>query len=253
MANPILENGVASPQSVYSTSTTKYHPTGTRANLGDKVFNYARNTGSAVGLGLMCQQAVPVTNHTVQTGALTGVTAGSKRVTAVLGATASHDNQYADGFLRIQSATTGAGQMFRLGPHGIVASAGTAVFDLYDPVVTATSGTTTWSLQGNPGADVVIMPLTTPTAPAAGLTLVDWAAGSTTAPVFGWLQVWGPANWLKQTTAATLIAGAGVIIGDIAGTCTVEAAGTLTQRMGQAQTGLVTVTAFASVYLTVSN
>jgi hypothetical protein len=253
MANPVLENGLGSPQSIFASSTTQFHPTGTRGTIGDRVYLYARNTSTAIGLGLIAQQAVPVTNHTVQTGALTGVAAGSKSLTAVLGATASHANQYADGFLRIQTATTtGAGQMLKLRPHAAFASAATAAFDLYDPIVTTIAGTVTWSLQGNPGADIVVMPLTTPTAPAAGITVIDVPVGTTTAPVFTWLQTWGPGNVLKQTTAATLIAGAGVIIGDLAGTCTVEATGTLTERIGIAQTGLVTVTAFASVYLKIA-
>jgi hypothetical protein len=250
MATPVLENGMASPQSLFATSTTQFHPVGTRANLGSRVFQYARSSdGTGFSIGRVLQAAAAVANHTTQTGAFTGTTVGTTRVSVVLGATAMVANQYAEGYLQIQSATTGAGQNFKLRTHAAAGSGATATFDLYDPIATALTGTITWSLKANNAADVILMPATTPTGSAAGVNMVDVPAASTTAPVFFWVQTWGEAA--VQSTGS-LVAGTGVAISGTAGSIAVEGATTVTQRFGVSLHTLATASVFAPVYLMIA-
>jgi hypothetical protein len=208
MGNPVVEGGYASPQSIYSTTTTKVHRLGSKGTLDDRLFRYARLTDTnAIGIGKLAQMAVPAANHVSETGTLTGFTVGRTSFTAVLGATAAHANMYEDGYIKIESSTLGPGQLLKLRGHAAISSAGTGSFELYDPVVTTPTGTVTWSLIRNPWADIVIMP-TTATAPAAGVVSVDWAAASTTAPLYGWVQSVGPAAGLIDT--ADVVVGTGL-------------------------------------------
>jgi hypothetical protein len=246
MANPVLRNGLASPQSVYATYTSKAHQYGELGYLGDRTFRYARLTDTtAIGAGKLAQQAPPVANHVSETGALSGFTLGSTRFTAVLGATAAFLNEYSDGYIKIESSTLGPGQIYKLRDHAAVASAGTATFELYDPVVITPTGTVTWSLIHNPYASVVIQP-TSITAPAAGGTLVDWAAATTAAPLNGWLQVGGAGSCLLDTTA--LVAGSACIVGAVAGAIGVAVETDIKQRVAIATEAMTTDAVYASVH-----
>lgn len=249
---PYLQDGVASPVSVIETSPTKHHALGTRGIIDGRSFRYARSVGSAIATNVLCQAPAPVANHIAQTGALTNTTVvGSTLVTAVLGATAAYADEYLDGLLKIQSATTGAGQAWVLNNHAAVASAGTATLFLDSPVLVATSGTTTWSLVHNTYGGIVINP-TTRTANPAGVNLVAWGAGSTT-PQYGWLQTWGECSVLSDVTAGSLVAGGGIVAdASVAGAVTAELAASVSQRVGVAIEALATDAVYASVYLTIA-
>ena len=252
MSGNATDTILSSPQSIFEVKTgssNQQHAIGTRFVMGGRVFRYASMFDTtAIGPNKLAQMAVPLANHVTETGTLTGTTTvGSTRITATLGATAAFASQYKDGYLKIESATTGAGQIFKLRDHAAVLSTGILTSDLYDPVVTATSGTTTWSLLSEAWANVVIQP-TTATAPVAGVTMVNWPAATSTAPNFGWLQTRGIASCLLDTT--NLVAGSGVTApGLTAGACAVEIAAGLTQRLGIALEALSTDNAYASVYL----
>lgn len=216
MANPkILNMNGASPQSVYEVWNTPAHAIGTRGFLDDRVFYYTRMIDqTAIGIAKLAQQPAPVANHVTETGTST-LTAGSNLATLVLGATLSSESQYQNGYVKIQSATTGPGQIYRIKDHAYVAASGTMTIELYDNVVTTPATSVNYSLIGSPWGNVVIQP-TTITAPAAGVTLVEWPACSTastatagylrtgttewTRPNYGWLQTWGIASVLMDTT-----------------------------------------------------
>jgi hypothetical protein len=246
MANPVLRNGLASPHSVYSTYTSKAHAFGELGFLGDRTFRYARLTDTtAIGSNKLAQQTPPLANHVTETGALTGFTLGRSTFTAVLGATAAYVNEYEDGYIKIESSTLGPGQIYKLRGHAAVASAGTATFDLYDPVIVTPTGTVTWSLIHNPYGAIVISP-TTITAPAAGGTLVDWAAASTSAPLFGWLQVGGQGSCLIDTSDQ--VAGSGMIqSGATAGALGVAVETDIKQRIAIATEAMTTNSVYVSV------
>jgi hypothetical protein len=251
-SNPILYNGVSSTQTIYETSTTREHRIGTMGALpGGKRFHYAKLVDTtAIGPNKVAAACPPVAAHVSETGTLTGTSvAGSINLSATLGATAAYLNEYEEGHLKIQSATTGAGQAFRISEHAAVLSSGVLSFQTPDPVVTATSGTTTWSLVHNPYGSVVICP-TTLVAPAVGVTLVNWPAATTAAPIYGWLQTWGLCSVLMDTSA--LVAGHGVgLSGITAGACAVAAAD-VEQTIGFAMEAMTTDDVYADVFLTIA-
>lgn len=272
MANPVLLNGVASPVSIFdvvSGVSNATHPLGTRGVIGDRVFYWTRFLDStAIGPNKLAQQGAPVANHVTQTGTLTGTDAvrlSAGTLTAVLGATAAAQDEYRGGYLKIQSATTGAGQIWKLRGHDFVASAGTMTVTTPDPTVTATTGTTTWTLLHNPWGNVVIQP-TSITAPAAGVTMVNWPAATTasaattdylktgtttwTLPQYGWLQTWGQASVLADTS--NLVAGSGLIVGGTAGTVGVAVETDIKQRIGVATETITTDNIYLSAFLMIA-
>jgi hypothetical protein len=244
----------SSPQSIFSVVTgaaNQQHAVGSILRFGGRAFRYAAMYDTTViGPNKLAQMAVPLANHVSETGALTGTpTVGATRITAVLGATAAFASQYKDGYLKIESATTGAGQIFKLKDHAAVASAGTLTADIYDPVVTATSGTTTWSLVSEAWSNVVIHP-TTATSAAAGVTLANWPAATSTAPNFGWLQTWGMASCLIDTS--NIVAGSRVIYGAVAGTVGLGIETDVKHPIGVAVEALSTDNAYGTIFLTIA-
>lgn len=260
MANPVLRNGLASPFSIYQTVTGTQsqgiHRLGTQGFLDDRKFRWARLTsGTAIGTNKLAAVGAPNANHVSETGTLT-VTAGSSRFSAVLGATAAFANEYQDGYLKIESATTGAGQIYRIRDHAAVLSGGTLTADFYDQVVTVPTGTVTWSLIRNPYADIVIQP-TTVVGPAAGVVQVDWAAASTTAPIYGWIQTGGPTSVLNGTdditsVANTLLTQWGTTTAGAVGIAVDATASTMiAMKVGYAMEAITTNNAYITAFLTI--
>lgn len=268
MGNPIVGGvNVASPQSVYSTYTTKEHELGAVGYLGDRQFRYVRFLDStAIGPNKLAQQAPPVANHVTQTVTLasSGLDAvGSTSISlASIGATAAAEQEYQDGYIKIQSSTLGIGQIYKIRSHDYVAASGTFTAQLYDPVVTAATGTLIVTLIHNPWGNVVIQP-TSITAPAAGVTLVNYAAASTASVVtagylrtatatwtqarYGWLQTRGVSSVLMDTT--DIVAGSGLIVGATAGAVGVAVETDIKQRVGIAIESLSTNSVYGSVML----
>lgn len=252
---PKTDFGFGTPQSIFEVSAKKHYGIGQRGYLDDgRVFRYGKLVdGTAIGRAKVAQQCPPVANHVSETGAFVGLdVAGSKRISVTLGATAAYLNEYENGYLKIESATTGAGQMWRIPHHAAVASAGVLTFDLPqgDAVDVATSGTETWSLIHSPWGSAVIQP-TTVTAPVSGITCCDWPAATTTAPIYGWLQTWGIAPVLLDTSA--LVAGSGVITSGItAGACAVAVETDIKQRIGVAIEAIGTDNIYATVFLQIA-
>ena len=259
MSGNATDTILSSPQSIFEVKTgssNQQHAIGTRLVMGGRVFRYASMFDTtAIGPNKLAQQCPPLANHVTETGTLTGTTTvGSTRITATLGATAAYASEYKDGYLKIESATTGAGQIFKLRDHAAVLSAGILTADLYDPVVTATSGTTTWSLVHEAWASVVIQP-TTITAPAAGVTMVNWPAATSTAPNFGWIQTHGICSVLNGTdntlANSALIQWGTTTAGAVGIAVDATASTMIGQRIGYAVEALSTDNAYLTAYLTI--
>jgi hypothetical protein len=265
MPNPVLMNGFASPVSIFETvagTNNATHRVGTRGVLDDRVFRWTKFADStAIGPNKLAQMAPPISAHVSEaTGA--ELTAGSTTLTMALGATAAAENFYKDGYIKVEGGTNGIGQIFKLKGHAFVAASGTLTAEIYEPVVTTTSGSEVLTLLANPYANVVIQP-TTITAPAAGVTMVNFAAASTasvvtpgyeqtatttwTQPRYGWLQTWGLASVLLDTSA--LVAGSGCIVGAVAGSVGVAVETDIKQRVGVAMEAMGTDNIYASVLL----
>ena len=221
MANPVLINGVGSPQSIYEVSTTKYHRFGTAGYLGDRVFYYGCNTtSSALAIALLMGQAANVAAH--QNVTIAG-TAGNKYVTLAIGAGAIVAEQYADGWI-LQDKGTGLGQVRRVVSHGTTAGSTTVTFYIDYPWITTSASTPTGGLQKNLYADPVVYPGNATAAAPVGVLNVALPAGDTTSQ-YGWFQRSGPCplscegsitvgQYVTIATATTTDAGQGRLPAD---------------------------------------
>lgn len=195
MANPILSNGVASPQSIYDVYAPGglpgvnggYHQIGTRATLGERVFYYASHSlSTTLTKALVHGNAAAVANDQNRTWA---GTAGQTSITLTSGGSVTA-NTYAEGWFLADSGG-GAGQYFRIKEHGADAS-NVVTLKLYDPLVTTASSSPTGSLQKNMFADVVVFPGNSQAANVIGVPQVTVPDGSTNQQ-FYWMQTQGPA------------------------------------------------------------
>lgn len=164
-------------------------------------FRYAQaGSGAALAPGKMNDGSTVVANHVNIVGG-TAAAVGATSVTVTLGATAATANQYAGGMLYSNSTSTGQGTGYRIRTHGAIASSGTGVFFLDEPIVTAITATTRLSLFPALYNNAVITPsAATPGGPPIGV----FTGASLTASNFGWLQVAGPAPLLCAATVYTL-------------------------------------------------
>ncbi len=169
-------------------TTTKKMALGTRGVTPDgRVFYYARNGAVALTRGMALQSAVPIAVHQDDLDVQASPAVGDIAVLITVATTPTTRDQYADGYLTIE---TSPGQgIYKIESHPAVASAAVGVFQLYDNDGLAealTSGTTKVGLQQNPYASVVAFP-TSATNAAAGIAMNDVPISN-----FCWVQTWGP-------------------------------------------------------------
>jgi hypothetical protein len=211
----------------------------------------------------VAQNADPVANHVTEQE--DPFVAGDKTISVVLGATLAEEQEYQDGYLTVETATLGVGQTFKLKGHDYVASGGTLTAELYDPVVTSTTGTEVWSLKKNPWSHPVILVASgsTQTGMAVGVPLVNFAACATasvatagylrtatstwTQPRYGWFQTWGPCSVL-QDASATLV-GTNVIGGTVAGSIGVDVETVIKNPIGFPMTSLTSSGGYGLIFL----
>jgi hypothetical protein len=240
MANPVLNGGYASPQSIYSeygvaaTNQSRaqgYHPVGTRGTLPDgRVFYYASNGAVALTTGsLLVGSALSRSgNHDkiVLTASFANWSAG-KQNGIVLGNTDLDTsdiitNEYQDGFVAFENAAGQGGYSYKIKGHtqGDASATGTttgAKFDLYDPLVGTAVATDEITLCRNRHDRVITSTtaeeeLAVGVAPIAVTASTALATDVTTAEAatdtyFFWAQTWGPcAVEVDDTTIALGIA-----------------------------------------------
>lgn len=272
MPTPLLEGGYSTPYDIHQTYSGSTLNTiggsglrvGTRGTLDDRVFRWAKFTsGTAIGPNKLAQMAPPVATHVSESNG--AFTAGTTVVDFTPGAGVIAQNQYKDGYIKVEGGTLGIGQMYKLKSHGFKAASTATTFDLYDEVVTTTTGSEVATLLANPWSDIVIQP-TTITAPAAGVVLANFAAVTTASVAtagylqtdtatwtdarYGWVQTWGPVSCLLDTTA--LVAGSAVIVGAVAGSVGVAVETDIKQRVGIAMEAMTTDNIYASIFLTIA-
>lgn len=205
MANPIMPNGLGSPQSIYSASTVKRHEVGARGFLPDgRVFYYARNTSASIlAAGELMVRPDIVPNHGNLATVTTALVVGSPKVGAItLGATLMTANQYADGYMAVVDGG-GQGHLYKVKSHSAVASAGTlSDLVLFDEIAVVSDAGTEVSLipnaYDNPSqsdVDQLDIPVGVPT--------FAIPAGDTTTQ-YGWLQTWGECPVLCDAAVAAL-------------------------------------------------
>lgn len=179
------------PQSTVSGTTTIYDTSydslcGVRFNTNDgRQVIMVRNGGTeiavaAIGSGLLVQGPAEITTWerlaiTVPTA--TPATAGTYQILATNGGTKLNVNEYANGYL-IVSAGTGIGQTLQIASHSAaVATTGTILITLQDPIQVTLDATSKVSLIRNPYIGVVVS-AAGPTAKIVGSTFYAIAAGT---------------------------------------------------------------------------
>jgi len=218
-------------QDVRTASTTKQHTLGAVAYTRDgRAFRYGQAGASALAAGKLAQIPAVVANH--QALATLAAAVNSTKVTVTLGATAATADQYVDGYLVIRdTSTTGAGQAFPINGNSAAALSTNCDIYLGEAVATALTTASVSNLELSPYGGMLISSTADTTEAVTGVPQVSVAAAS-----YGWFQTRGVSAVLGN---GAITKGAGVIkSATTAGAVDIEAAGTLTYRVGiQLQTG----------------
>ena len=204
--------GVA--QGLWIASATQNHRLGERTNTADgRAYRYCSVepsattvTGQVAGASLVAgnviQAPAPVANHLARTGIAAAI--NDLVISAVLGATAAYVNQYAEGFVQVDT-TPGNGIVYQISSHALVASSGTLTANLGqdDKVLVALTTSSTVGFHYNPYKAVIQGPVTTLTSGAVGVAhwaLPSLTTGGATGQNYGWLQTRGPCPVLINGT-----------------------------------------------------
>lgn len=219
----------------YDTTTIQQHPLGTPAETRDgRKFRYVKAGAVALVAGNSIQSSAITVNHLALTPTAAGI--GAVTVLATLGATLATENQYADGYLQVDT-TPGNGYVYQVSSHLSVLSGGVITLLLRpdDALIVALTSSSRVGLMANPWRDVIQTPVTTATGLVVGVAMSAIPIAN-----FGWVQTHGMASPLINGTPAL---GANVlgVSGTTAGTLDIETAAPLivSQRVGRmAQIGV---------------
>jgi hypothetical protein len=165
-----------------------------------RVFRFARVGAVAAVAGSVYQAAAAVPNHLAQTPAAAAVGA-TQVVITTLGATAATENQYAEGYLQVDT-TPGNGIMYGINSH--LANAGSAAFTVNlekdDAIQVALTTASRVGLIANPYSAIIVTP-TTATNVIVGVPLVAAAINA-----YCWIQTWGACPVLINGTPGVGVA-----------------------------------------------
>ena len=213
----ITGRGASGPIEVFqvSTDTSLASLTGTRWDMENgRQLVLVQNGGTAIVPGKLYQAPVAVgANHqNLVVAAYTAPTNNlNAQVTVTLGGTLVTANQYAGGYL-VVNTLTGAGQTLKIASHPAQATTtGNVVITLEDTPVTALDTTSTVSLVLNPcgssnGTSVstngVVLASHTSLVQPVGVSLYAIAASTATVAEYGFLVTKGPTACLINGTPA---------------------------------------------------
>ena len=196
------------PGEQFQTDQYKRHNFGTKMYINDRVYVYAQMGGTAGVAGKLYQSEVPTAHWNTVT-ADTARAAGATAISATIGATATVQDEFDEGYIVIED-DAGEGHMYHVGrawkpgdASAATSSSGIQTINLIsgESVQVAITTSTTMSFFKNK-LDEVIIHLSPPTAAVVGL-----AVAAVTANYYCWLQTHGPAAVLCD---GTLVAGKGV-------------------------------------------
>lgn len=213
----ILNPTIPIDQGIYEESATLKTKIGTRLQVGDRVFYYARlSTSANVAAGdVLCATQI-VASHQSGIVSVSSAATGAASLSITLG-TAMATNQYAEGYISIaDSAKAGAGWMFRIKSHLAIATAATGVINLYD------------SVPGSIASGPVNFVPNLFSRVKVGSSALDVPVGvapiAVTTSNYFWLQTWGVAA--PRHTGATVAAGA-LALATLGGVANLVTTGTL--------------------------
>lgn len=223
-------------QSIYDASSVQLAPLGSRKVVGDRVFRYAK-AGSLDGAAGKVMQA-PAFNANWQgiSYATTRVpVVGAKTIWLYSGTQTLTANQYAGGYIGVESGTAAnAGYMYRIKSHGAVSATSTFEVKLYDTIKQTITGSDKLSMIPNLYNGVTVQTAGNGAVPV-GIPPINVTTGD-----YFWLQTWGPCPALNSTTAVA--AGAPVYAGGTGDVCGVVGTGTFASLIAQIGIGIVTGT-----------
>lgn len=162
---------------------------------GDQ-FRYVKAGAADLVAGNVLQSPAIVPNHLALTPSAAAI--GALTIVATLGATLATANQYAEGYVQIDT-TPGNGYTYRVTGHAAVASSGviTATLDSSDPVQVALTASSRVGFVQNKYAGVIQFPVTTATGTVAGVAVTPIPTTK-----YGWVKTKGLASVLISGTPA---------------------------------------------------
>ena len=178
-------------QSIYEQSTTKKARLGTKLEVGERTFRYAKAgaTGLGVSAGRVACSVIDVSLHGGTYVSFAVATTGATTLSATATGTFAA-NVFDDGFV-VFGGGTRAGEVYKVKSHGTGVAA--VPFVLYDPMV----GTVTATSLGAIIPSRYICEISTASQGAVGVSMIDVTAGN-----YFWLQTKGPAGVIAAATPA---------------------------------------------------
>jgi len=171
-------------QSMFQTSSVPLAELGSRKVVGDRVFRYAKASGTlAAGQGAKLSQNA-VLNAQVNITAVANPNTGD-RVIIITSSTNLAADRFAEGYIFVQSGTAAnQGYSYRIKTHASIGSGATGALTLYDVIQKPVISTDSLTLLTNLYQDVT---LGDATGAPAGVTPVAVVSSD-----YFWLQTWGP-------------------------------------------------------------
>jgi hypothetical protein len=163
-------------------------------SIDGRMFKYALVGAVDLVAGNVIQGPAIVPNHLATVTPIVAV--GATSFTFTPGNTLGTANQYAGGYLQVDT-TPGNGYTYQVSGHAAFASATAFTLNLMDPIQVALTASSTTGLIANPYRGVIQFPVTTATGSYVGV-----APTIISATQYGWLQVGGVASVLISGTPA---------------------------------------------------
>jgi hypothetical protein len=209
----------------FDSNATPLHSVGTRAETADgRKYRYVQAGAVALVRGNMIQAPAQLTEHDQLTPSVAAI--GATQVSVTLGSTAVTANQYADGWICIDT-TPGLGQFCKILSHPAADASAAVVITLVeaDALLVALTGSSRVTLVPNPYKSVIQSPVTTLTGAVLGAAIYPIPAAE-----YGWIQTGGPSAVLVAGTPGVGLAV--VVPGTAAGCVVVDGAAAATQVVG---------------------
>lgn len=190
-------------QSIYEESTTQKAPLGTRLEVGDRVYRYAKAGSGQLGIkaGRIACTVAAAGTHGGTFVSFAVATTGANIIYATIGATVGAVNTYAEGFV-VFGGGTRAGEVYKIKQQSLGdASTGltNVAITLYDPIVGTVTATSLGALKLN--AFICADKTAAGANSAVGVSMIDVTEGN-----YFWLQTKGPGAVIAAATPAANVA-----------------------------------------------
>lgn len=197
--NALITGGISGADtSIYASGTTQLHPLGTRRQIGERVFRYAKFVNT-VGASQLCAVDASVGHEPAAAGMLTN-TAGTATDASASGESTLYlttsnfdsddvENAFADGYIRVGLAASTHNYIYDIESNTAGSSVTTNMiqFNLYGVTQSAIDSEDEISVHANIYANSVVYTDGTDDV-VLGVSQAAQVSGD-----YGWLQTWGPA------------------------------------------------------------